>query len=137
MPAPYSGGCRCQEIRFELRAEPVVSAYCHCRDCQLSTGSAYATILLAPRSGFSVKGATRSYTVKGDSGGTVTRHFCPECGSPLYSEISANPDVVALKAGALDDSSWVRPVVEVWTDSSQPWGRIPEGIPSFPKNPPS
>lgn len=137
MPAPCSGGCRCQAVRFECNADPVISAYCHCRDCQLSTGGAYATILLVPRSAFSLKGETRSYTVTGDSGGTVTRHFCPGCGTPLFSEISMNPDVVALKAGALDDSSWVRPALEVWTGSRQPWGRIPDGIPGFPRNPPS
>ncbi|MEO0351811.1 MAG: hypothetical protein AAF282_17365 [Cyanobacteria bacterium P01_A01_bin.15] len=27
MPSPYTGGCQCGQIRYELRAEPLA---CHC-----------------------------------------------------------------------------------------------------------
>ncbi|MEI9901575.1 MAG: GFA family protein [Hyphomicrobium sp.] len=37
------------------------------------------------------KGETRSYAVTADSGNTITRHFCPTCGSRLYIESSARP----------------------------------------------
>jgi hypothetical protein len=29
--------------------------------------------------------------------------------------------LVFIKAGSLDDSSWLEPAVEAWTSSAQPW----------------
>jgi hypothetical protein len=31
------------------------------------------------------------------------------------------PDLAFVKAGSLDDASWLQPAAEVWTDSAQPW----------------
>ena len=31
MPASFTGGCACREIRYECSAEPILSANCHCR----------------------------------------------------------------------------------------------------------
>jgi hypothetical protein len=31
------------------------------------------------------------------------------------------PDVVFLKAGTIDDTSWFEPTAEIWTRSAQPW----------------
>lgn len=136
MAAPFSGGCRCGAVRFECSAEPLLAGYCHCRDCQFSAGGAFATVVLVLRDSVSLTGQPRGYTVRGDSGGDVTRHFCPTCGTPIYSEISANPAILAIKAGTLEDASWVQPTIELWTEMKQPWARIPEGIASFPRNPP-
>ena len=61
------------------------------------------------------------YTSQADSGETVSRGFCPECGSGIFSKLSANPDIVGLKAASLDDPSWFRPAVDIYTDSAQPW----------------
>ena len=45
-----SGGCACGSIRYETNGEPVVMLNCHCRDCQRASGSAYAAILVVPKS---------------------------------------------------------------------------------------
>jgi hypothetical protein len=41
------GGCLCGNIKYEFDSSKVISAHhCHCKDCQKSTGSGKATILM-------------------------------------------------------------------------------------------
>ena len=47
--------------------------------------------------------------------------FCPNCGTRLYHAESHESGIISLKAGSLDDSSWLRPVGHIWTRSAQPW----------------
>ena len=34
MSEPYTGGCACGAIRYEISDEPLVMDDCQCRDCQ-------------------------------------------------------------------------------------------------------
>lgn len=33
------GGCHCGHIRYALSAKPFAADFCHCRDCQQTTGA--------------------------------------------------------------------------------------------------
>ncbi|GAB4182292.1 MAG: hypothetical protein Tsb002_03370 [Wenzhouxiangellaceae bacterium] len=35
------GGCHCGAIRYETLADPFDSDFCHCRDCQKTTGAPF------------------------------------------------------------------------------------------------
>lgn len=72
----------------------------------------------------------------GESGYLNVRKFCPECGSPIMSEVAATPELEWLKAGTLDDPSWLRPQMNMWCDSAQPWVSMDDDIPAFEGNPP-
>ena len=136
MPAPFSGGCLCGAIRYESRAAPLFSINCHCRDCQRTTGTAYAPVLAVSRDALTItQGEPTYYTSQSDNGETVSRGFCPECGSGIFSKLSANPDIVGLKAASLDDPSWFRPAVDIYTDSAQPWDVMNPDLPKVPKMP--
>jgi hypothetical protein len=49
------------------------------------------------------------------------------------SEAEAFPGMLILKAGTLDDRSWVKPSAHVWTSSKQDWCAIPAGATVFEK----
>ena len=137
MSVPFSGGCVCGAVRYECAAEPMAVAHCYCTDCQKTSGAQASTNLLVPKPAFKVvKGQSTSYDTKADSGGTVSRHFCGRCGSNLWSIPNAIPDLLVIKAGSLDDPSWLKPAMSIYCDSAQPWAVIPEGLPHFPKMPP-
>ena len=133
----HSGGCLCGAIRFDVDAAGVISAHhCHCRDCQRSTGSAMATIVIMPSAHYRlVSGTPKSHTVTAESGGKVTRSFCGDCGSPISSEVSAMPGVTFVKGGVFDDPRWIAPASSFWTSSAQPWAHVDSDIPGFEKNP--
>jgi hypothetical protein len=40
-----------------------------------------------------------------------------------------------VRAGTLDDTSWLRPTAHFWTRSKQPWIVLPEGDQSFATQP--
>jgi hypothetical protein len=111
------------------------AGHCHCVDCQRATGSGKATIVFVPSASLEVFGEYRIYTVVGSDGSHVSRGFCPTCGSPIISYVAEQPDVRFIKAGSLDDASWVRTEASYWQVSAQPWDPVNVDIPSFEKNP--
>jgi hypothetical protein len=136
MVAPFQGGCLCGAVRYEASSEPITVMECHCRDCQKSTGGPSTVAVLVPRPAFAVtKGTPKGYTVTGDNGGKVTRFFCGDCGSQIYSQ-PENAPITVVKAGSMDDSSWIRINGALYTSSAQPWAHIDRNLPMFEKMPP-
>ena len=131
------GGCLCGAVRYTLDRSTVAGAsHCHCRDCQRCTGSGYATFVFAPDAGFEVPEAgVSSFAVSGESGGSVERFFCSSCGSQLFSRVSVMPGFNFVKAGTLDDASWVEPSSSYWGTSAQPWAAPPAGLTVHDQNP--
>ena len=122
-PKPITGRCLCGSVTYSTDAEPLVQAVCHCADCQRQTGNPFSVIVGVPRAAFNVEGSTiASFATTGDDHGMDTeRSFCSRCGSPVFSMSAALPELAFIKAGSLDDASWLEPAVEVWTSSAQPW----------------
>jgi hypothetical protein len=128
-----SGRCLCGSVTYRIAAEPFAQALCHCADCQRQTGSAFSIVIGVPTDAFQVHGdSLSSFATTGDlHGGPTHRHFCSNCGSPIYSAVDAMPDVVFVKAGTLDDASGLKPNMEVFTRSAQPWSPRLAEAPSF------
>lgn len=129
------GGCLCGAVTYRAEIERVAAMSCYCKDCQRATGSACATFVMVPRSDFAEEGAPKSFTKKGDSGRDVTRYFCADCGSQLYSEVETMPGAVFVKVGTLADADELAPRTHIWTASRPAWVELPEGVACFDKNP--
>lgn len=131
-----TGGCACGAVRYEIDAQPAFTANCHCRDCQRAGGGQMSTLAVVPKAAFRLtKGATKSFAYRGDSGNPLHRHFCPECGSRLYTDAQVMPDMLFVTAGSLDDASGLKPDMHIYTKSKQPWAHIPPGAQTFPGMP--
>lgn len=133
-----AGGCLCGAVKYSSPAEPVVVAVCHCTHCQKQSGGAFSVNVGVPKGTLQFStGRTTVFQDSGSSGMPVYRHFCGACGSPIYSDVVAMPQLDWLKAGTLDDTSWVKPAISVWCDSAQPWVADLENVPRFAQNPPA
>jgi hypothetical protein len=53
-------------------------------------------------------------------------------GSPLFSRLSAMPEIVGVRAGSLDDPSLHRPVADIFIKSAQPWDYMNPELPKYP-----
>lgn len=132
MASRFEGGCFCGAIRYECSDQPLFMINCHCRDCQKLSGSAYAAIVSMRKAAFRlIKGQPKLHTATADSGCTVTRCFCGECGAPVYHTLSALPDIVGIKAASLDDPSWYNPTMNIYTKSAQPWDYMNPQLKTF------
>ncbi len=128
MPAPYTGGCQCGSVRYALTGEPLRLIACHCKECQRQSGSAFGMSMLVKRDSLAVTGSTKQFTRIADSGNPNTGVFCPECGVRIFNIPGYADDLVVLKPGTLDDTSWLRPNWFMWMKSAQGWVRVPEGV---------
>jgi hypothetical protein len=137
VPRPITGRCLCGNVTYSADAEPVLQAACHCTDCQRQTSSPFSVIVGVPRAAFNVEGDTLASfaTIGTDHGGETQRNFCSACGSPMFSIAAVAPELVFIKAGSLDDASWVEPAVEAWTSSAQPWSPRFEGAAQLERGP--
>jgi len=61
-----------------------------------------------------------------DSGSKMKYQFCPDCGTRLFHARAQYADTLNIKAGSLDDTSWLFPVGHIWTGSKQNWVIIPD-----------
>jgi hypothetical protein len=129
------GGCLCGKVRYSANVEPAFIGVCHCRDCQKFTGSAFATVVAVPKDSLSIQGRLTTYSKPGDTGQALERRFCPECGSGIVDEAAVMPGVVMINVGTLDDSSWVKPAMQIYCDSAQSWVHLGGEMQRFPKMP--
>lgn len=135
--AKIEGGCLCGSVRYSADVEPGFVAVCHCTDCQRFTGSAFVTVVAIAACAFTLTGVLKTFTKKGDTGKSISRRFCPECGSGIVNEVDALPGMAMVHAGSLDDRSWLKPQSQIFCDSAQPWVHLGGELPSFAKLPPA
>ncbi|MCB1463748.1 MAG: GFA family protein [Nitratireductor sp.] len=126
MNEKHSGGCRCGAIRFVADDEPEHVSYCHCADCRKASG--------APVSAF-VGFATQSVTFSGEKPATfvnftVTRSFCPVCGSPISYFDRRIPARVYFVLGAMDSPENYRPTLHAYVAEKLPYVHMPDGLPT-------
>lgn len=128
------GGCLCGKVRYSAEAEPIFAGVCHCTNCQKGTGSAFNTVVAVPKSTLTITGAVSTYEGRGDTGNATYKRFCSACGSPVAEEAAVMADVVMIPVGTLDDPSQVKPAMQIYCDSAQPWALLGE-LQRFPKMP--
>src|SRR5882724_2171463 len=129
------GGCLCGKVRYSADSDPAFVGLCHCKNCQKGTGTAFSLVVALPKPTLNIQGTLKTFTGRGDSGKATYRRFCPECGSALIDEAEIMPDVAMILAGTLDDASWIKPAMEIYCDSAQPWVSLGGERQRFPKMP--
>ena len=141
MRLPLTGGCICGAIRYTIGQAPVEVYACHCTDCQRIISSAFSIGVVVPDDGFELEGE-HARSVPGGiaaSGRVKSRWVCPDCGTWLYGNprpSSRHPGIVrVVRGGTLDDTSWLRPTLHVWTRSRQSWVVLPPDATVYPAQP--
>jgi hypothetical protein len=126
---PLDGGCQCGKVRYRVEGRRLGVVACHCTECQRQSGSAFGLSLVVPLGAFQLRsGELKTFEAICDSGRKKTCAFCPECGTRIYHQTSNG---MSVKAGTLDDTSWLKPDRHYWTKRKQPWVVIPDGVPQF------
>lgn len=126
------GGCLCGGVRYRVNGKLGPTGYCHCKQCQRATGSAFAVNADVREKYFELlSGAdlVREY----ESSPRKYRAFCSRCGSPVYSRSDDRPEVRRVRLGSLDSDPGRRPLVHVWVDSKAPWYEIHDALPQYPE----
>lgn len=104
-PAPQTvtGGCLCGRVRVTAAGRPLRVGLCHCLDCRKHHGALFHASAIFPSASVIMSGETRDY---------AGRHFCPTCGSSVFSRTG---DEIEVHLGALDAPGQFRPTYELWS----------------------
>ncbi|MEJ7932728.1 GFA family protein [Sphingobium sp. AN558] len=121
-----SGGCRCGDCRYDLDRTALPAVYaCHCRDCQTMSGAAFTLQAPVPVTSLSQSGQVAEWTKLAGNGHDTIQRACARCMTRLYSVNAGRPGVALLRAGTLDRSDEVAPLLHLWTDRKQAWIALP------------
>ncbi|KAJ9103043.1 hypothetical protein QFC20_004852 [Naganishia adeliensis] len=115
-----TGGCMCGAVRYEVRDFPageddgIDGVLCHCKTCQKMNTMLSYNVQGVRQNLHVVTGEPKTWVDdNADSGKPITRAFCGTCGTALWSAPDSAPEVVFVKAGALDQIDEVKPKVEI------------------------
>ena len=112
----YMGGCLCGDVRIAASGNPYRVGICHCLDCRKHHGALVGASAIFPEQAVKIDGETRAH---------AGRHFCPRCGSSVFSRTG---DEIEVHLGALDAPNQLTPTYELWTIRRESW------LPPFPLN---
>ena len=71
-----------------------------------------------------------------DSGNTVERGFCPQCGAQLFSRtVAPAGQPIRVRAGTLNDPDLQGPQAYIWVDSAPKWASFDPALPKFARGP--
>ena len=133
-----TGGCLCGAIRYSVDADIKELRACHCTNCQKASGAGGSVnaALRSEQIKFT-KGTPKRYAGIADSGRTLYRFFCGDCGSPLYSQRETAPEMAILRVGTLDGGCDAKITAHIWTKSARAWDPIDPATKQFPQQPDS
>ncbi len=136
MDKTISGSCLCGKIRYNVLGKDLEGTYCHCTDCQKTTGSAFIFVFpIEPTKFVLTNGNLNSHTRTADSGNKVTNNFCPSCGTTVFFGNIESSILIWIQSGTLDEPEIVKATQQIWTKRRLPWCNIDSGIPSHKENP--
>lgn len=126
---PLTGRCACGAIRYSIIAEPGFAFHCQCRQCQRASGTGHASLFVVPKDAVKLEGELKFFAQTADDGATISRGFCPDCGSPMLGKSTGFPDVLIVTAASLDDPTRFTPQKVVFSASAQPWDHVDPALP--------
>jgi hypothetical protein len=133
---PYTGGCQCGKIRYEIRVKPLTLYICHCQECQKQSSSAFGMSMAVRSDGVVIlQGKPKEWKRVSESGNEVSCWFCPDCGTRLFHNPARNSQITNIKPGTLDDTSWLKPVGNLWTKSAQKWVVVDKEMLNYEEQP--
>jgi hypothetical protein len=137
MPAPYSGKCACGAVTAMVNGEPLGIRLCYCRECQQVAGGGPTSNAVFQVKDIALTGELAHHSNIAASGNTLSKFFCPKCGTPVYGQSSARTHLASIRLGFLDVGHGLRPDTSIWLSESPDWATIDPDLPQFPQQAPA
>ena len=103
----HSGGCACGKVRYYSIGKPLRTGLCHCRYCQLRTGTAFGISVYFNIDKVKIEpGELKKYSFATENGNKFETNFCTNCGTSLFWEISHLKNLIGIAGGTFDPPSF-------------------------------
>jgi hypothetical protein len=132
-----TGSCFCGAVGYEAEIDEQRVGACHCRDCQIFSGSAFRLAAFVKPEDFRFTHGMPKYFDKTAASGNVRRMaFCGDCGTHLSaSPVEGSSGFVSVRIASANEFHELRPTAEVFCDSAVSWLAPLEGTVRFPRMP--
>ncbi len=125
-----TAACACGQVTVRVAGRVRSMFLCSCEDCQRSTGTGHSTVALVAIGDLTVTGEPRSFARPAHSGATLTRWFCPSCGTPLYARSSRAEGLAMLPVGLFGAAAgWFAPNQLIFARSHHDWDVVDDHLP--------
>lgn len=127
-----SGSCYCNAVRFKVHGAPKSVVNCHCNFCRKHSGAAFSTYVAVPEEAFEITSGADSLATF-PFGEDAQKHFCKQCGTPLFNKNPRYPGLCIIYLGAIADSSTLTPTANIYCDSQLSWVSSIAELRAFPQ----
>ena len=128
-----TGSCLCGAVQYEIVGPFPMMVHCHCSRCRKHHGTAFASFVIAPLTGFRwIQGedAIVSYASTAHS----HRSFCRHCGS-VAPNLMPEAGIAACPAGNLMGDFSVDSQAHIFVGSKAEWEILTDSLPRFDEYP--
>jgi len=126
----HTGSCVCKGIRYQISGELSAIQVCHCVECRKAQGSAFATNIPVSRQHFKLlAGADLLKAFNSPTRAGKSRCFCSQCGSPIYSQMESDPDVLRIRVGTIDEPVGSQLAMHQFVSEKASWWEIDDDLP--------
>ena len=121
MNETLKGQCLCGNIQFTVK-EPFHHFYfCHCSQCQKSTGSAHAANLFGPVDAVTwLAGEEKIRRYELSPSSYFNKSLCVDCGSPVPGKAKSG-DFMIIPAGCLEANPEIKPAANIYWGDRSAW----------------
>ncbi|MBQ4889625.1 GFA family protein [Shewanella sp. MMG014] len=125
----HQGGCLCGAIRYQITHRPFDADYCHCSQCQKSSGAVFQAWM-----DFKVEQVEwiAGKPVEFASSEHVRRGFCQQCGCTISFRDTRHPGYYTLTIGSLDNPNLIHPNYHIHTANQVSWLNILDTCERYP-----
>jgi hypothetical protein len=127
--------CGCDEFKLVVSKFPVVQLVCHCNECQAFSGLKSVRAAFFRKNDCHIVGQTTIETLIGGTGAEKLHHSCKACGEPVYVQVKALNDAVAIFADKLSPFDFAADA-HIWTSQKAEGNEIPMALLQSPGSPP-
>ena len=115
----HSGSCLCGEVNYKLNSAILKVVNCHCNYCRSHSGAAFSSYAALPFASLEfTKGQEKLNAFPIGDG---KKHFCRECGTPIFNVNNKYPGACMVYLGTLEKARDIIPMVNVWCESKLGW----------------
>src|SRR5688500_7553807 len=116
---PILGSCQCKAVQYEVSELDGPMWNCFCQTCRKSHAADHNTAAKVKSENFKLtSGEDVLHSFESTPG--KLRWFCSRCGSHVYAERPANPEMKVLRAGTFDTDPGSVPGSNVWVSHARP-----------------
>jgi hypothetical protein len=127
-----SGSCFCNAVQFKVSGAPKSVVNCHCNFCRKHSGAAFSTYVAVPEEALEIT-AGADFLATFQFAEDAHKHFCKQCGSPIFNKNARYPGLGIIYLGAIAEPARFVPTANIYCESQLAWVPAIAELRAFPQ----